>query len=93
MVDPYELEKAEWQMVGEDDWVFGVRVRGLVRSTLAYFYFNEDINDERGGWVWCAPGTPPLTGQPPRGVAGCRAHAARACEEALENQKGEDGPC
>lgn len=45
-------ESAEWQMVGQDDWVFGEKIRGVVRVTLAQLYFDEDSLHPTGGWRW-----------------------------------------
>lgn len=45
-------ENAEWQMVGPDEWVFGVKVRGIVRVHLANVYYDEESNNPIGGWRW-----------------------------------------
>lgn len=36
----------EWQHVGGDEWVFGAKVRGLVRSPQAW------VEYVRPGWHW-----------------------------------------
>lgn len=40
---------AIWQHLGDDQWVFGVPVRGVVRHRLAEVYFDEHRNLS---WVW-----------------------------------------
>lgn len=45
------LNEFEWQQTGIDEWVFGIKVRGLVRVPLAEIYFDEELNG-RGGWMW-----------------------------------------
>lgn len=41
-----------WQFQGEDTWVFGELVRGLVRPIEADIYFDEESDNREGGWVW-----------------------------------------
>lgn len=44
-----------WQFQGDDQWVFGHVVRGLVRRPLmGDIYFDEERDDPRGGWIWIA---------------------------------------
>lgn len=42
------MSEAEWQHLGDDNWAFGVKVRGLVRVRLGEVHFDPD----RGGWFW-----------------------------------------
>lgn len=35
-----------WQHQGDNDWVFGPMVRGVVRKPVAEVYFNDGL------WVW-----------------------------------------
>ena len=76
----------EWQMMsGNNEWVFGVKIRGIVRKPLAEVYFNEDIKqdgDPEYGWVWFA-WTGRKDGQPERGVACSLPAAVLFCENAL----------
>lgn len=56
----------EWQHTGNNDWIFGMKVRGLVRDPRAEIYFN-DSDGPTGGWVWMAwpsgrPGRPVVRG-------------------------------
>ena len=68
--------KAVWQLIGPDEWDFGPLIRGMVRGPQGCIYFDEDIDSERGGWVWLIPGGP-------RGLAPNRQEAARLVEVAL----------
>jgi hypothetical protein len=69
---------AEWQHLGDDEWVFGVKVRGIARDRLAELYFDPDSNNPRGGWFWMVYG-PPAT----RGAATSLSAAVRAAEVAM----------
>lgn len=40
----------EWQYLGDNDWWFGRKVRGLVRDVLVRIYFLDDRNG--GEWYW-----------------------------------------
>lgn len=43
----------EWQHLGDNDWVFGKKVRGIVRESMAEVYFNDEGHqDKYFGWVW-----------------------------------------
>lgn len=42
------IDEMEWQLVGEDNWTFGPKVRGLVRP-VGEIYFDED---KPVGWRW-----------------------------------------
>lgn len=46
------LDSYEWQQLGKNDWVLGVKIRGIVREYVAEVYFAKDLNDPAGGWVW-----------------------------------------
>ena len=39
----------EWQLIGDDHWVFGLKVRGVIRRRLAEVY--HDPNRQHP-WVW-----------------------------------------
>jgi hypothetical protein len=71
----------EWQLVGKDDWMFGRKVRGLVRRPMALAWRDESRHDPRGNWIWCAfpRGDPVGTG----GFATSLAAAVTAAEGAL----------
>lgn len=44
----------DWQHLGDDSWVFGVKIRGLVRHYRGKVYFDEDCDNPQGGWHWMA---------------------------------------
>jgi hypothetical protein len=73
------MNEPEWQLMGEDDWVFGVKVRGAVRCYTGCIYFDEDIDSNEGGWVWIALVGPPSI----RGLAVNRWTAMENVERAL----------
>ena len=78
---------AEWQMVGQDEWVFGEKIRGVVRSQLAELYYNEDSDHPAGGWIWLLLGKAykqaKTNGKPTRGVSGSLSAAVWDAEEAM----------
>lgn len=43
------MEK-EWQLVAEDQWIYGIKIRGLVRRPKAEVYFDGEAKDY--GWRW-----------------------------------------
>ena len=67
-----------WQQHSEDNWVFGLCVRGMVRMPAAEVYFDDD--DKRGGWVWFITG-PDMDKK--RGIANSLEAAVDKCEELL----------
>jgi hypothetical protein len=67
-----------WQHHGNNDWVFGLCVRGMVRMPKAEVYFDDDA--KRGGWVWFITG-PNMNEQ--RGIANSLEAAVDKCEELL----------
>lgn len=70
---------AEWQQVRPDEWIFGEKVRGLVRLRLAEVYFDEGAEGREGGWVWMTHAELPA-----RGKTAYLWDAVRRCEAALE---------
>ncbi len=44
---------AEWQMISPTRWVFGIKVRGLIRETLAFI----DIGNHGFAFFWQVGGT------------------------------------
>lgn len=70
------LDKYEWQLTGDDEWVFGEKVRGMVRQAVAEIYFDEDLDGSPGGWIW-------FTREHGRGRAVSRPQAVYAVEAAL----------
>ena len=79
------VENREWQHMGEDEWVFGVKVRGIIRHSYADIYFDEDLVGfvgTNGGWVWMvsaeADGVITV-----RGTASSFTLAVASCEKAL----------
>jgi cephalosporin-C deacetylase-like acetyl esterase len=73
----------EWQMIGSGYWIFGPKIRGMVRSERAVVHHDSFAGGDREHeWAWAAYGT--ADGQPAvRGRAESRAAAAHAAEEAL----------
>jgi hypothetical protein len=45
------IDEMEWQFTGDDQWIFGPKVRGLVRM-VAELYFDEAYEGRGGGWRW-----------------------------------------
>lgn len=43
---------AEWQYIGDETWIYGVRVRGIVRKRLAEVYWTEGLGERDYGWKW-----------------------------------------
>ena len=52
------LDDKVWQLTGEDQWIFGVMVRGVVRKPVAEIYYDEHQYDPVGDWVWFLHGGP-----------------------------------
>lgn len=71
----------EWQLLGQDDWVFGVKVRGIVRDYEAQIYFDEDDDSREGGWKWLVFGSPTREGASGRAMN--LTYALQLCEERL----------
>jgi hypothetical protein len=46
------LDGLTWQCSGNDEWAFGLLVRGIVRHPYGEVYFDDERADENGGWVW-----------------------------------------
>lgn len=79
---PPDPNLCDWQYHGDDQWVFGLKVRGFVRDVIGEIYFDEDRDDLRGGWVWMTHGL--LSN---RGVAPTIYDAVRQVEESLGVQQ------
>lgn len=75
-VEPSINEEPEWQHLGDNDWVFGFKVRGVVRKRFAEVYYDEDK-----GWVWMAYDAGGSMCN--RGVADKMCWAIEAAEKAL----------
>jgi len=69
-------QEYEWQMYGQDEWMFGIKIRGIVRNPLAEIYFDDEKNY---GWIWLL-----LDGTEKRGVEPNLQFAIKAAEEALK---------
>lgn len=67
-----------WQEQGENEWVFGPLVRGIVRDKIGEFYYNKSSHDSRGGWTWFVLSRPGLAAG--RGVCPSIARSIRECE-------------
>lgn len=82
-----DLALCEWQMVGQDDWIFGEKIRGIVRTQLALVYYNEEPRNPEGGWIWRLLGEPcnaaMATGRPYRGASPSLSAAIWQAEQAL----------
>jgi hypothetical protein len=68
----------EWQYVGDNQWDFGIKIRGAVREKAADVFFDEAYSGPDGGWVWIVY-TPNLT----RGRAAKRHWAMAEAEKVL----------
>jgi hypothetical protein len=66
----------EWQLVGTDNWIFGEKVRGLVRNKKAEIYYNDEWTGKEGGWRWKVFNGKPDVG----GYAASRGWAIYNCE-------------
>ena len=42
----------EWQCIGDSNWVFGEKVRGIVRKSVAEVYYEEKSANCQGAWLW-----------------------------------------
>lgn len=69
----------EWQLVFDDTWIFGLKIRGIVRQRLAEVWFDPDCLSREGGWHWLAYNTTP----PRRGIAANRSLAIWEAEKRL----------
>lgn len=75
---------AEWQMIsGDNEWVFGVKIRGIIRELLAEIYFDPDRDSPQGGWHWMTYAPTPNEEEPPSGLAINYQSAVKKCEKAL----------
>lgn len=43
------VDERTWLRINENEWTFGVPVRGVIRDVLAEVYFDEE---RKPGWVW-----------------------------------------
>ncbi len=75
------MDNAEWQLVDTEleGWVFGVKIRGVVRIPLAEIYFDEEKDGRDGGWRWMIHFPPGISG----GYVVTRYAAFAECERAL----------
>lgn len=80
---PEVVARCEWMMTGNDEWVFGIKLRGVVCYPLAEIYFDEDKEGPEGGWRWIVHPPLPLETQPPGGYTTNFEHAIGSCEESL----------
>lgn len=79
-----QLMQAEWQMIsGDDEWVFGIKIRGIVRELFAEIYFDPDRDDPEGGWRWMTYAPIPIEEESPNGLAITYQGAIKKCEKAL----------
>lgn len=73
--------------LGQDDWVFGEKVRGIVRVRVAEVYYNENSTDPKGGWIWVLLGKGRVgawdNGRPNRGISASLSDAICDAEEAM----------
>lgn len=68
----------EWQLIGKNQWVFGTKVRGVIRNELAVVYRDPDQDYP---WVWWA--TDPLGSRTGYGTARNLTDALEKAEEHL----------
>lgn len=78
--------KAIWQLIGEDEWRFGVPVRGVIREPLADIYFTEGRPDQERdyGWIWIVLVNGSANKKGGRGKAFNLISAVKAAEKALQ---------
>lgn len=50
------MEPYTWQQQGENEWVFGYLIRGIIWVSVAEVYFDKDQDGPEGGWVWFVKG-------------------------------------
>jgi hypothetical protein len=78
----------EWQFIGEDCWIFGEKVRGLVRTRLAEVYYDKGLGDNlQGNWRWLVYPSAVLLRL--SGVAPDLAAAADAAEKVICSVRGD----
>ena len=86
-----QYSECVWQRQG-DDWVFGWKIRGIVRSPVAEIWFQDDLSrlgpetlKGQAGWAWVVREN--YTGQNSGLIIGLSSHnltaAVEACEKAL----------
>jgi hypothetical protein len=79
-----KIDQAEWQMVsGDNEWVFGIKIRGIIRELFAEIYFDPDNDNPEGGWRWMVHAPTPIEVEPPNGFAINYQEAIKECEQAL----------
>lgn len=44
-----QIDNLEWQLIDENQWVFGRKVRGIVRDPIGEVYLDEERNPS---WIW-----------------------------------------
>jgi hypothetical protein len=49
IVSAFHMMSLTWLRIGENEWDFGIPVRGVIREVLASVYFDEERNP---GWIW-----------------------------------------
>lgn len=69
------FDECEWQLV-DNEWIFGVKERGIVRAYFAVAYVNFH-KGEPCGWAWR------ITSNQQHGVAGSLIAAVEAAEVEL----------
>ena len=47
----YLKPNRKWQLIGDNEWIFGKKVRGFVRDCVIHVYFDEEA-DLEGAWKW-----------------------------------------
>lgn len=61
----------KWQMIRTDNWIYGEKIRGIIRTRLAEIWARD-----HGGWQW-------VVGDISHGVAESLLSAIEKCEDAL----------
>lgn len=75
----FNQNKDEWQLVDKENWIYGEKIRGIIRSQKAEIYYDLDWKDEwGGGWRWMV-----FDGKLTGGYAPSRPVAIDLCELAL----------
>lgn len=82
------MSEPEWQFFGDDNWIFGVKIRGVkirgvIRDVLAEVYFAEEVNGPEGSWSWMVHQKKDMAKWRERGLARSFQTALVSCEKAM----------
>lgn len=77
---PKDLDVAEWMLIDQNQWDFGIKVRGVIRKVMASVYFDEE---KTPSWIWLTH----INGNQ-RGAEGKLQWAIQAAEDAMGIEPG-----